>query len=167
MTESRKNLGWLWYFIIVFGLSITAAVIIAVYNLRQQLKPEQLATAEQLWKQRGPANYVMVYTIKTDSIAGTRTDDYVVKVRSGRAYEALVNGLPQEQDRLVYYGMTKLFEYIDTFLEKDAEPGKPKVFSRALFDPDTGALRWYVRRVMGTADRVEITVESLEIQDVK
>jgi hypothetical protein len=163
MSEPQKNYGWLWYFVIVFALSIAAAVVIAVFNLRQQLKPEQLAAAEQLWKRCGVANYVMVYTVKTDSLAGTRTDDYVVKVRSGHAYEALVNGLPQEQDRLIYYGMPKLFEYIDTFLEKDAEPGKPKVFTRALFDPDSGALRWYVRRVMGSKDRVEITVESLEI----
>ena len=131
-----------------------------VFNLRQQLKPEQLEAARKLWETNGPKDYVLKYSIHV--YQDQRTDHYLVRVKQGKAYEAIVNDLPQSADRMGYYGMEALFNYIERFLEIDAEPNAPRTFARARFDEKTGALRDYVRRVMGKSDRVEITVEGLE-----
>ena len=152
----------MWYFAIVFGLAVIATGTLAYYNYHQQLKPEGLEKAQALWKAKGPRDYVLVYTVKADNNGNSIENHYVVKVSSGKATEALVDGLPQPEGRLFNYGMPQLFGFIETFLEQDAAPGRPKTYTRALFNPDTGALGWYVRRVMGSRERVEIVVESLE-----
>ena len=54
------------------------------------------------------------------------------------------------------------FDDIERFMKLDSEKGSPKVFVRAIFDgQNAGALRSYVRRVMGGRQRVEINVDPL------
>ena len=55
--------------------------------------------------------------------------------------------------------MTALMDDIETFLEEDTEPGRPRTYSVATFDPVDGHLVRYVRRVMGTSERIEINVQ--------
>ncbi len=162
MPPSKKNRNWLWYFLLLAALTIAATSILATYNLRQQLRPDQVDTAIALWKAKGPKDYVLVYNAKKSEQAGDMNDHYVVKVKDGQAYEVLVNGLPLPEERHAYYGMHRLLVDIERFMELDAEPGRPKTYRRGLFDGKTGALAHYVRRVMGSRQRLEITVESLE-----
>ncbi len=162
MTDRPRSRGWLWFFLFVAVMTVAATATLAVFNLRQQLTPGQLDAAQKAWKEHGPADYVFAYTIKREDAAGGSSDHFLVTVRGGRATETLVNGLPVEPARLSYYGMPKLFEYVERFLELDAEPGKRKTFTRAIFNPNSGALLWYVRRVMGSRERVEISVETFE-----
>ena len=157
--QKKKNLGWLWYFAGLAVLTILATAILATFNLRQQLKREQLDAARKLWEQHGPADYVLSYT---KNAAGVSTDHFMVKVRAGRAREVLLNGLPLEEERLAYYGMHRLFDDVERFLDIDDDKAAPRTYTRATFDPRNGALWWYVRRVMGTRQRLEITVVSLE-----
>src|SRR5947209_761078 len=117
---TNKNHGWLWYFGGVLALAILAMVVIGWYNFALQLKPETLEKAQSLWNENGPKDYLLAYTISTQSKAGPGLTHYLVKVKGGRAYEAQVDGIPQPPERLKYYGMPMLFDYIDTFLEKDA-----------------------------------------------
>ena len=160
---TSKNNGWIWYFVGVFVLAIVATGITVRYNFAMQLKPEMLETAQALWIEKGPRDYLLAYKISTVSReTGAHEAHYLVKVKDGRAYEAKVDGIEQEPDRMVWYGMPKLFYYIQGFLDKDAEPGKPKVYARAVFDPETGALLRYIRSVMTTGDRVEINVAPLK-----
>jgi hypothetical protein len=164
---ANKNYGWLWYFGIVLVLAITATAIIVNFNLSHQLKAESLEKAQALWKEKGPKDYLLAYTIRTDSEAGPNETRYFVKVKDGKAFEALVEGIPQAPDRMIWYGMPKLLDFIDEFLEKDAKPGAPRTYTRALFDPTNGALGWYVRSVMSTRQRVEIIVDPLRPLDSK
>jgi hypothetical protein len=159
---TNKNYGWLWYFAIVLALSILATIIVVRFNLSQQLKPETLEKAEALWKEKGPKDYLLAYTISTQSKAGPGETHYVVKVKDGHAFEAKVNGLKQDSDRMSFYGMPSLFGYIDKFLDLDEKPGAPKTYVRGIFDPKTGALERYIRSVMSTGDRVEINVAPLK-----
>jgi hypothetical protein len=159
---SSKNYGWMWYFAIVLVLSIVATVITVRYNFAMQLKPEMLEKAQALWIEKGPRDYLLAYKISTISKAGAGETHYLVKVKDGKAYEALVDGIAQAPERMVWYGMPKLYYYIEKFLQEDAEPGKPGTYSRAVFDPKTGALERYVRSVMSTGDRVEINVAPLK-----
>jgi hypothetical protein len=155
-----KNRGWLWYFILLGFLSILATTILVVYNLQQQLKPEQLEAAQKLWQEKGLKSYHLVYTIKIHELS--TTDYYDVRVKDGFVTQVSVNNLAQPASKFHYYGMEKLFSYIDTNLERDQKKGQPRTFTRAIFDPGHGGLRWYVRRVMGSKERVELTVEKLE-----
>ena len=50
------------------------------------------------------------------------------------------------------------FGFIDDFLKKDAEPNAPRTFRTAVFDPKTGAILNFRRRVSGTHERQEITI---------
>jgi hypothetical protein len=129
------------------------------FNLHQQLTPEKLEAARDLWANNGPADYMLTYTIQRNQ---ENLDHYLVKVRQGKAYEALVNGLAQAPDRMGYYGMVPLFDYMERFLEIDGKPEAPRTFTRASFDDNTGALREYVRRVTSKSERVAIIVEELE-----
>lgn len=163
MDTPIKNRSWIWYFVVLAILTIIATSTLAIYNIRQQLKPETLDTAIALWNAKGPKDYVLVYTTKKTDLSGDSDDHYVVKVKDGRPYEVLINGLPPAEERqLAYYGMNRLLQYIEQFMEIDAQPGKPKTYLRGDFDGKTGALLRYVRRVMGTRQRLEITVESLD-----
>ncbi len=163
METSAKNRNWLWYFLVLAVLTIIATATLATYNIRQQLKSEQLDAAIAIWRAKGPADYVLVYNAKKTEQSGEMNDHYVVKVKGGKAYEVLVNGLPLPEERqLAYYGMHRLLQDIERFMELDAEKDRPKTYTRGVFNGKNGALAWYVRRVMGSRQRLEITVESLE-----
>jgi hypothetical protein len=163
---SSKNHGWIWYFVIVFVLAIVATGVTIRYNFAMQLKPEMLEKAQALWYEKGPKDYLLAYTIKVNTVskAGSSESEthFLVRVKDGKAYEAKVNGIAQASERMGYYGMQRFFQDIERFLEKDAEPGQPRTYTRAVFDPKTGALERYIRSVMSTGDRVEINVAPLK-----
>lgn len=158
---ARKNRRWIWFFVVVFAMAVVATVVLIVFNLQQQLKPEQLAAARAMWKEKGPANYRMTYTQKLNQ---EPEDHYVVKVRGGTVVESFFNGSAEPPERWPYRSMEALFDFVEKFMRDDAQPSRPKVFVRAIFDDKkTGALRWYVRSVMGERHRVEITIERFAI----
>jgi len=47
-------------------LASVAITIPIVYNLRLQLKPEQLEQARERWQRRGTPNYNLAYTARYD-----------------------------------------------------------------------------------------------------
>src|SRR5207253_997447 len=132
MTEPRRNRGWIWFFVVLAGLTVTAITILVVFNLSQQLTREQLAAAEALWKEKGPRDYDLEYTEE-----GSIFNKFTVKVRAGRVVDAQPDDRPLEQKR-AYYGMPALFGFIEDFLQQDAQPGKPRTFTIATFDPNDG-----------------------------
>jgi len=75
------------------------------------------------------------------------------------------NERPEEKRLFAERGMDAIFDWIAEFQELAAKPKEPRTFMRALFDPETGAVRWYVRSVAGGSERLEITVEPLEPLD--
>jgi hypothetical protein len=156
----RTNRRWIWFFVTLAVLTVLAITVLAVYNLRLQLKPEQLAAARKLWEQKGPRDYQFKYTVRTgDERDG---DEFVVQVRGSTVTSVKLNGRLLDKDKYIYHSMDAKFDEIEEFLKKDAEKGRPRTYTRALFDSADGHLLHFVRRVMGTRERVEITVESLE-----
>ena len=73
--------------------------------------------------------------------------------------EVTQNDKPLDPSRYPRYDMTALMDDIETFLEEDAEPGRPRTYTVASFDPTDGHLIRYVRRVMGSSERIEINVQ--------
>jgi Family of unknown function (DUF6174) len=154
---AKKNRIWVWYFVLLAVLTVTSVTVLVTFNLRQQLKPEQLAAAKALWKEKGPRDFDMKYR----QTAGDEPETYVVHVRDRQVESVERNGQPLEERQRKYHSMLALFGYIERFLEIDAEPNRPRTYTVAVFDPNDGHLLHYVRRVMGTSERAEITVTEL------
>jgi hypothetical protein len=163
-TPRKKNRLWVWYFVFIVIASVGLASFMIWFSLRQQLKPEQLAAAQQRWKEQGPSDYLMTYTRKLRD--NEHEDLFIVKVRAKKVVEVRMNGeplrdaegVPIVDERLQYHSMDRLLRDIERFLELDAKEGK-KNFNVAEFDEQTGALQTYVRRVMGTHERVKEVVK--------
>jgi hypothetical protein len=150
----RSGKGWVWFLVVLAVLTVTAITINIVYNLRQQLTPEQLAAARALWEQKGPRDYDMEYTQQ-----GADPGVFVARVRDGKVVSLTRNGEPLEPRLYKYYDMSSLFSYIEQFMKIDAEPGKPRTYVRAQFDPEDGHIVHYRRSVMGTQEWVELNVQ--------
>ncbi len=168
----RKNHLWIAYFAFLIIASVGVTVFMIKFNLSIQLTQEQLNTAWDLWKEKGPKSYNMIY--KTRSGISDRDDVFVVKVRNGVVTEVKLNDAPlkanQEEGQLddprMYHSMDSIFRYIDRFMSIDQKKDAKKVYVVANFDDKTGYVVRYIRRVMGGTDRVELNVTVLvEVKD--
>jgi Family of unknown function (DUF6174) len=155
LSRRRHGRAWIWFFVVLGVLAATAAVISVVTSLRQQLTPQQLHAAQERWRQHGPRDYDMEYTFKR----GEATDTFRVQVRGGKVVALTQNGRPLEERLHHYYDMPGLFGWIEDFLDQDRQPGRPRVFATASFDPVDGHLQRYVRSVMSSQERQEIDVQ--------
>jgi hypothetical protein len=158
----RPNRGWIWFFAVMIVLSIAAAAITWTYNVQQQLTPEQLAAAQKLWSEKGPADYDLEIEKKFSSAASDGPENFdtiAVKVRRGKVLAGTLNGRAITEARLLAENdMPSWFGFIEEFLQNDLKPNAPRTFRTAYFDPQIGALLNFRRRVSGTHERQEITI---------
>jgi hypothetical protein len=164
MTAPRKkNYAWVWFFVFIVLASIGVAGFMIWFNLRLQLKPEKLEAAMKRWKEHRPGDYLLTYTKRLGD--SDHVDTFIVKVRDNKVVEVRMNGnplrdqqtdevIPAGDDRLQYHSMDTLLRDVERLLELDARE-KRKTYTVAFFDEETGALRKYIRRVMGSRERVE------------
>src|SRR5947209_5877351 len=123
---AKKNHRWIWYFAVIFVMALVATVALIVFNLQQQLRPEQLAAARRMWKEKGPSAYTLSYTTRRNDEPDP--DHYAVKVRGGKVVEAAFNGQPESPQLFHYRGMEGLFDIIERFMRIDSEAGNPKTY---------------------------------------
>ena len=161
MKRSRR---WVPFFVILVGLAVTGVTLPIVYNLGQQLRPEQLAAAKALWAQSGPTDYDLTFTIKYDR--EPEAERHLVIVRQGRIVWASCEGeLVQVSPALgaaigVVAGgsshggrdVPAIFTHLEALLATGEKQGN---FLVAVFDPKTGWPRRVIRRVRGTSTREE------------
>jgi Family of unknown function (DUF6174) len=157
LPPTRRNSSWIWYFAVVAVLSVLFTFVLVRFNLAQQLTLAEVVAAERLWKEKGPADYDMEYTKQ-----GSATGTFTVRVRNHRVERVICDGQPQEARLLPYSSMESLFGFIEDYLREDAKPGAPRVFTTGRFDDHDGHLLHYVRRVMESTERIELTVNLQE-----
>ena len=156
------NYGWVYFFVFIIVASVGVAAFMIWFNLSIQLKPEQLEEAQKLWQANGPKSYDMVYTKRLND--DSKVDKFEVKVRAGVVEEVKMNGqrltrqADDDTDPRLFHSMDRLLVDIQRFMDIDQKPGAPKVYVTAIFEPDNGALRRYIRRVMGTTTRIEMHI---------
>ncbi len=156
----RRSRAWIWLLLALFAASVAVAVVMIQYNMSQLLTPEQLTAARALWREKGPHDYRLVYTKQFGD--DPRKDRFVVEVRGGKVRSVIMNQtIYLDQDKLGYHSMDRIFSDITRTLEQDEREGR-KVYTRAAFDPETGAIQEYIRRVMGGRERVQLQVLELE-----
>jgi hypothetical protein len=163
----RRNYGWMIFFVVLTALSVTAVVLPIVYNLGQQLRPEQLDEARLRWRERGPADYDLTFNIRFDR--DPIRERHVVRVRGGQVQFAACEG------EVLYaspalggaiglpFGTTaepppwtveRVFDHLAGLLAQQQETGG-KDFLVAVFDPKEGYPRRFVRRIARTSTREE------------
>ncbi len=148
----RPNGRWIWFFAILAVMAVIFITILVRFNLAQQLTAEKLAAARRLWDERGPKDYDLEY-VEQGNISAT----YTVRVRGGKVIYAEPDERPLSVKQ-AYYGMNALFDFLEDFLRRDSQPGRPRPFAVASFDQRDGHLLHYVRAVQGTRERLEINV---------
>ena len=155
-SDKKPNRAWVWYFAFVLIASVAVAASLIAFNLGLQLTPEKLEAEWAKWKQHGPRDYRMTYH---KTLGENQPDVFVVTVRDGKVRDVLMNEKTRlEAEQLPYHIMYRMFRDIERFLELDAKQGK-KNYVTAIFDPDTGAIRRFVRRVTGTKERIQLDVK--------
>src|SRR5262245_59451196 len=89
-TPPRRPLRWVGFFAVLAVLAGAGVTLPIVYNLGLQLRPEQLEAARQTWRERGPADYDLTFTITYDrEKLGER---HIVLVRGGKVVFASCEG---------------------------------------------------------------------------
>jgi hypothetical protein len=165
--RKRNKYGWIYYFVFLIVASVGAMLFMIDYNLRLQLKPEQLALARALWEEKGPKNYDMIYT---KTINEDKPIKFAVKVRGGRVQEVLMNGKPLEADEdrkddmRIYHSIGAMYHDFDRSMQRDQEPKAQKVYVSLKYDDQTGRVIEYIRREMKTRKRVQITVDKFDVR---
>jgi hypothetical protein len=156
------NNAWIYFFAFLVIASVGVTVFMIWFNNSIQLTRGDLDDAHKLWKEKGPKSYNMVYTEQFND------DDHktiiFVKVRDGKVADVMMNGKPLEptkedgevHDPRPYHSMNAKFRDVERFMSIDEKEGAPRVYVVAKFDPETGAILRYIRRVMGTRQRVEL-----------
>ena len=164
----KNNYGWILFFSFIVVASVGVTWFMIWFNLSIQLTPEKLDEARQLWNEKGPKSYNMVYTKRLNDDA--RLFTYVVSVRKGKVVEVLENGRAlektpeREDDPLVFHSMDAIFRDLERNMTMDQKPGAKRVYVTAIFDDQTGCVRKYIRRVMGETVRIEMHV-TIEVVD--
>jgi hypothetical protein len=160
-SKIARGRGWIWFFVILALLTLTAIGIQIWFNPTVPLTAPLLAEAEARWKEHGPRDYDMDYTIKKVE----STERFHVQVRDGKAVSVLMNDQIALEPRLYpSCTMPALYGFIEEFMEQDAQPGKPRTFSNVMFDPLDGHLIHYVRSVAVRRERQEISVRLIPVQ---
>src|SRR5688572_5517522 len=97
---ARGNRNWLWFFAALAILSAAAIGVNWWYNARQQLTPERLRAAMDLWRANGPADYDLLIEKVINSAAsdGAALKDRIeASVRNRQVVAAALNGAPLER----------------------------------------------------------------------
>ena len=181
--QPTRNRSWIWFIGLLSTAGVFAVVVPLIYNLRQQLQPEQFEQARERWKQNGSADYDLLREEKLND--DPRPDQYRAVVRDGKvwlvqinrdvliaeelatplggavgpAVGALANERPPQRD-LTGYTVESLFQTIDKNLKKNAESGG-RNFATAAFDSKDGHPIRYIYRVKRSPERLEWNVKLL------
>lgn len=181
MTAARPR-RWIAFFLVLAVLGAVAVVVPILYNLGIQLKPEQLAEAQQRWRENAPTDYDLAYLVKSE-YGGVAAQDreYLVQVRGGRIV------LVEDTGEVVYvdpalaavagpaplalalddpnrYGVPALFAEMEAALRQDATTRRN--FATASFDARDGHPFHYVHRARGTRDRIEWNIKLTRVTSV-
>jgi hypothetical protein len=159
---------WVAYYAVLAVLAAVAVTLPIVYNLGQQLKPEQLEAAKRRWQENGPKDYDLTYAITYDR--NRLAERHVVLVRGGEVVFASCEGemvaMAPAMAAAVGFpigGMGEeggprdvpaIFNHVDSALQQQQSAPR-RDFVVAVFDPTFGYPRRFIRRVRGTRTREE------------
>jgi hypothetical protein len=163
----RRSRAWVGFFALLAALAAAAVALPILYNLGQQLRPEQLDAARRRWHENGPKDYDLTFSVAYDR--ERLAERHIVLVRGGKvvlaACEGEVVSLAPALAALVGLPLggtgtapgrdvPAIFDHIADLL-REQTPGARRNFVVAAFDPKDGHPRRFIFRVRGTSTREE------------
>ncbi|MFQ3651670.1 MAG: DUF6174 domain-containing protein [Gemmataceae bacterium] len=167
MPNKLPNYRWIGFFVVLAILAGVALALPILYNLGQQLRREQLQLARERWREHGPRDYDLTFSIRLDR--DTTKQRHVVCVRDGRVVVSLVEGQPlhvapayQGAIGLPFATSTdhppwtieQIFDHLQSLLTQQ-EQSHGRHFLVAVFDPEQGWPRRVVWRITRSSQREE------------
>jgi len=148
-------------------MALVAILVVAIARrgpIVPVIKRDDLARAERLWDDQGPASYNMDLTI-----GGRQPGVVHIEVRDGKVTQMTRDGVTPSQSRTwEYWTVPEQFETIRQDFDSaetaggfGAPPGTQTIL-KAAFDPRFGYPRRYERYVLGTNLDVEWAVTRFE-----
>jgi hypothetical protein len=107
---------WAWFFIVLGVLSAIAATIEIWFNLSQQLTPDQVQTAQQLWREHAPEDYDLDYLL---SWREREPILYQATVRNREVTAVTVAGGELEPVLFPLHDLPPLFDAVTAWLAED------------------------------------------------
>lgn len=164
---------WKWFFLIVILLAVGATASLWWFNLRIQLKPEEFDRQHETWLVKRPESYFFEYLrVEDDASTGklyrvtvtggkvTEAYEFDVQVRERRDMNPPGTGKLLSPGDATRHSMDALFDSAARILAEDAALER-RVYVRATFHPENGAILDFVHRIMGTRQRLQLSVTKL------
>jgi hypothetical protein len=167
MSVKRSPWRWIIFFVLLIALAATGITLPVVYNLGQQLKPEQLNASKRLWQEKGPRDYDLSFSITHDR--ERLAERHVVQVRDGQVIYSACEGEVVAMSPLIAAvvglpvggtaeggarDVPAIFAHIEGLLRQE-DTAEQRNFIVAVFDPKEGYPRRFIRRIRGTKTREE------------
>ena len=170
MASPSRKTGWIWFFLFLALMGGLAIAIPLVYNVQQQLRPEQLSAARRLWQEKAPADYDLEYQVRRqfDADSENQSPDlerFRLEVRNGQIVSIKKNGEPLPLGEGKDHTIDALFDLMERNLEADNKSQGPRNFTHAQFDKSDGHPTVYVHRIMGSRQRLQIIVQLTRVED--
>lgn len=159
-----------WYFLIVIVLALVGTASLWWFNQSIQLSRDDLAERHALWQRTRPADYDFAYLrVEDDSSTGkfyrvevrqgkvVKAEEFTVQVRDRRDIDPPGTGVLLPAAEAQAHSMDGLFGSALALMDEDAAAGR-RVYARARFHADNGAVLEFVHRVMGTRRRLQISI---------
>ena len=180
--NGKKRRVWVYFFVVLTTLGVVALVLPFLYNLRIQLKPEELAAARGKWQANGPRDYDLDLMRREDRQEAA--DEYHIKVRDGRVTSVVgraegillidetvglalgpcIRANPPP-DNMPPCTVEEMFDEMERRLKRDVDSAGRRNYATAQFDTRDGHPHRYVHRVAGTKQRLEWIVKLTPLKD--
>ena len=167
VASSRRGRHWIVFFVVLAGLVGAAMTLPIVYNLGQQLRPDDLERARRRWRANGPTDYDLTFAVTYDR--ERQGERHIVLVRGGKVAFASCEGEVMALGPALAaaiglpggglgepraWDVPALFDHIEELLA-EANTTARRSFLVAVFDPHAGYPRRFIRRIRGTSTREE------------
>ena len=163
----KKNHYWIWVYAVITLLTAAGITIMLLYNHFQQLTPEQLHSAWDLWKAKGPKSYKMTFNKRFKpkehpiKYKVTVIDNKVTEVKASYfPYDKRLDSLVSEETEYTHYSMDGMFRDLERFMEVDKEQGKK--YLKVIFKMDKDGRILELLRVVDHERRLQVELEKLE-----
>ena len=169
MASFRERRGWIWFFLFLAVMGSAAIIIPIIYNQSQQLSSEQLDAARQLWAKKAPLNYDLEYQVRRQSDSDTPNDQnaderFRIEVRNGQVTSVKKDGNPLPAKVWERHSLDAIFDLIANNLDADNASTGRRNYAHAQFDKEDGHPTVYVRRIMGTRQRLQIILQLTRVE---
>jgi hypothetical protein len=174
----RRSRGWVLFFGVLTVLTATGILLPILYNLNQQLRPDQLASAEQRWREANLTDYDLTYSVRYDR--ELLAERHIVLVRGRKVVWAACEGEVIHSSptlgAMVGVGgagtgrggghdISAIFAHLHELLGQKEESGGRNLLV-AVFDPKGGWPRRFVYRVRKSSTREEWDLKVWEADEL-